>query len=547
MAGWLREQGYDVRGRDGPRSGPEAHQASSRSIWCWPTFAWPTATASRSSPIAASTIRTSTVILITGYGTVETGIDALAGRGLRSAHQAADRRRAGAWRSTGRSSQRKVIEENQKLKAQLDLRFGLENIVGHDHRMQRVFDMVDRDRRHQGDGADHRRKRHGQVAARPGDPSPQRPPRPVVRRSRLRRAARDAAGKRAVRPRRRLVHRRDSATRSASSRRPTRARFFSTRSAPSSPSLQVKLLRVLQEFEFEPVGSTKTQQVDTRVILATNEDLAQAVPQGRFRQDLYYRVNVINIELPPLRERLADIPLLAQHFLARTCEEAGKKSQRLHRRRPGRACSAIDWPGNVRELQNVVERAVLLGRGPQGRRSRTCPRTSPPASPRASEPLAGKALKDAMEAPERAIILEVLELQQLEPQRHGRRPRHQPHDALQEDEAAGADVRAARRPTIVHPPSLLTLAIDKSIRPLARPKYEEPLSSLAIRQPSDRRHARQHERSVAAQAPAAGALCTLCGAGPVDRLCHLVLDALGAACARPRPCLDAPCRCQVEQ
>ena len=132
----------------------------------------------------------------------------------------------------------------------------------------------------------------------------------------------------------------------------------------SSPSLQVKLLRVLQEFEFEPVGSTKTQKVDTRVILATNENLTLAVQQGRFRQDLFYRINVINIELPPLRERLADIPLLAQHFLARTCEEAGKKSQ-------GFADDALaamqryNWPGNVRELQNVVERAVLLGRGPQ--------------------------------------------------------------------------------------------------------------------------------------------------------------------------------------
>src|SRR5207237_10483511 len=97
----------------------------------------------------------------------------------------------------------------------------------------------------------------------------------------------------------------------------------------ASPAMQVKLLRVLQEMEFEPVGGTKTHHVDARVILATNEDLSQAVAQGRFRQDLYYRVNVINIELPSLRDRISDIPLLAKHFLEQVCEEAGKKVQDL--------------------------------------------------------------------------------------------------------------------------------------------------------------------------------------------------------------------------
>ena len=180
---------------------------------------------------------------------------------------------------------------------------------------------------------------------------------------------------------------------------------------------------MLQEFEFEPVGSTKTQHVDTRVILATNEDLAQGrAAKAASARTCIYRINVINIELPPLRERLADIPLLAQHFLARTCEEAGKKSAGL-RDDALAALQRYNWPGNVRELQNVVERAVLLGRGPEigledlpgapGRR---------PAGEHRSR-IAGKALKDAMEAPERAIILEVLEMQQLEPQRHGRRPR----------------------------------------------------------------------------------------------------------------------------
>ena len=92
----------------------------------------------------------------------------------------------------------------------------------------------------------------------------------------------------------------------------------------ASPGMQVKLLRVLQDLEFEQVGGTKTFKIDTRVILATNDDLGRAVAEGRFRQDLFYRINVINIELPPLRERISDIPLLAEHFLRQVCEDAGK-------------------------------------------------------------------------------------------------------------------------------------------------------------------------------------------------------------------------------
>ena len=130
----------------------------------------------------------------------------------------------------------------------------------------------------------------------------------------------------------------------------------------ASPAMQVKLLRVLQEFEFEPVGGNKTIHVDTRVILATNEDLTQRVAEGKFRQDLFYRINVINIELPGLRERVADIGLLARHFLAQVCEETGKQV-RGYSDEALTALSRYSWPGNVRELQNVIERAVLLGKG----------------------------------------------------------------------------------------------------------------------------------------------------------------------------------------
>jgi len=122
----------------------------------------------------------------------------------------------------------------------------------------------------------------------------------------------------------------------------------------ASPGMQVKLLRVLQEFEFEQVGGTKTFHVDARVILATNENLDDLVNSGRFRRDLYYRVNVINIELPGLRDRLSDIPMLAKHFLEQVCAESGKKVRGF----TDEAMSMLQrhrWPGNVRELQNIVE------------------------------------------------------------------------------------------------------------------------------------------------------------------------------------------------
>jgi DNA-binding NtrC family response regulator len=133
--------------------------------------------------------------------------------------------------------------------------------------------------------------------------------------------------------------------------------------ATASPALQVKLLRVLQDLQFEPVGGMQTHAVDARVILATNEDLGVLVAAGAFRADLFWRVNVITIEMPPLRDRAADIPSLADHFLAAAMARGGRSVE-------GFAPSALEalagyaWPGNVRELEHAVEYAVLLGRGP---------------------------------------------------------------------------------------------------------------------------------------------------------------------------------------
>jgi DNA-binding NtrC family response regulator len=130
-----------------------------------------------------------------------------------------------------------------------------------------------------------------------------------------------------------------------------------------SPALQSKLLRVLQEREFEPLGSERTEKIDVRVIAATNRDLRQMVAEGKFQEDLFYRLNVIPIELPPLRERRDDIPPLVEHFLKKHAQRTGRRIERIDDGVLAQL-QQYDWPGNVRELENVIERAVVLSTGP---------------------------------------------------------------------------------------------------------------------------------------------------------------------------------------
>ncbi len=129
-----------------------------------------------------------------------------------------------------------------------------------------------------------------------------------------------------------------------------------------SPALQSKLLRVLQEREFEPLGAERTERVDVRVIAATNRDLRQMVAEGRFQEDLFYRLNVIPIELPPLRERRDDIPALVEHFVKKHAQRIGRRIERIDDGALA-ALQQYDWPGNVRELENTIERAVVLSTG----------------------------------------------------------------------------------------------------------------------------------------------------------------------------------------
>jgi formate hydrogenlyase transcriptional activator len=128
------------------------------------------------------------------------------------------------------------------------------------------------------------------------------------------------------------------------------------------PEIQVALLRVLQEREIERVGSSKVIPIDVRIIAATHRDLNALVAEGKFREDLLYRLNVVPIDVPPLCERKADIPLLVEYFIDRFSKKAGKKFRTIDKKSLG-LLQAYEWPGNIRELQNVIERAVILCEG----------------------------------------------------------------------------------------------------------------------------------------------------------------------------------------
>jgi two-component system, NtrC family, response regulator AtoC len=164
-----------------------------------------------------------------------------------------------------------------------------------------------------------------------------------------------------------------------------------------SAELQTKLLRFLQEREFERVGGTQPIHVDVRVIAATNRDLGNAIKEGRFREDLYYRLNVIPISLPPLRDRREDIPVLAKYFLRRFAAETKKNFTGITEEAEAKL-AAYEWPGNVRELANVIERAAVLGQGPEVTLGDLPPRIVYSEAERTSEGLSYRAAVDAARA-----------------------------------------------------------------------------------------------------------------------------------------------------
>ncbi len=347
------------------------------------------------------------VILVTGYATNQTEAEAIRSGAcdLLSKPLRDDRLESAIARALAR---RPEHDPRHAADSPAVVRFGMENIVGLDHRMLKVFDVIDSIANtratvlitgESGTGkslvarAIHRRseRRAGPFVEVACGALPET----LLESELFGHVAGSFTG--AVGDKTGKFKQSDGGT------------IFLDEISTASPNMQVKLLRVLQELEFEPVGGIRTIRVDTRVILATNEDLTRAVAAGRFRQDLYYRINVINVELPPLRSRAADIPLLAQHFLARVREDSGKQVEGFSDEALA-ALQAYAWPGNVRELQNVVERSVLLGKRPwislddlPGELTKAMP-----APPRRST---RRTLKEALEAPERQIILETLQQQ----------------------------------------------------------------------------------------------------------------------------------------
>ena len=174
-----------------------------------------------------------------------------------------------------------------------------------------------------------------------------------------------------------------------------------------STNLQVKLLRVLQEGELERVGDSTTLKVDVRVIAATNQDLQELIAQGKFRKDLYYRLNIISMEIPPLRHRKVDIPLLANDFIV-------KHSKRISKKVEGISQDALavlmdyDWPGNIRELENVIERAIILTKGSMIK-TEDLPEFMTETKGSEETQKDSYRLKDALKEPEKDLILKALE------------------------------------------------------------------------------------------------------------------------------------------
>ena len=351
------------------------------------------------------------VIIITGFGKIESAVESIKLGAVEYLTKPIvdDELKIAVGKAL---QQHALLAENQTLRSQLSERFGMDNIVGADHRMQKVYDLIEAVAPSrttvliEGDSGTGK-----SMIARAIHTRSDRSAGPFVTfscgampetlleselfghvKGAFTGADMDKVGR---------ILAADGGT------------LFIDAIKSATPALQLKLLRVLQEKQFEPVGSNQTTHVDVRYILATNQPLEEQVEKGEFREDLYYRINVINVGLPSLKERIGDLQILTDHFIEKYCLEMDKTITGYS----DEVLAALhhhSWPGNVRELENAVERAVVLSRRPviELNDLPDTIRESVGAAPRPSTmqtDWSSMPLTKAMEETERQILLAALE------------------------------------------------------------------------------------------------------------------------------------------
>ncbi len=342
------------------------------------------------------------LIMMTGYGTIESAVEAIKMGAFDYLTKPIDDDELTLCVQRA-LTQQAILRENRVLKDRLEERYGLGNIIGHDYRMTKVFELIESVSASrvtvliQGDSGTGK-----SLVARAIHQLSDRCEQAFVE-------VACGAIPETLLESELFGHVRGAFTGAIASKAgkfkaASGGTIFLDEIATASPALQVKLLRVLQSQQFEPLGSNKTETVDVRVILAANVDMEEEVSAGRFREDLYYRINVVSIDVPTLAERISDVPLLARSFLKRFTQEANSEivdfeddAMYLLQR--------YNWPGNVRELENAIERAVVLCKTrriasddlpPKLRQAAIAPEFTPTGQP--------KTLKEALQEPERLII-----------------------------------------------------------------------------------------------------------------------------------------------